>query len=331
MSDILTQEEIESLLSAVKTGQMPGAPTTHRGAQPKNVLAYDFRRPNRIVKEQVRTLQMLHDAFARSVSSSLSAYLRSVLEVRLTGVEQLTYGEFMFSVAAPSTLGVFEMAPLKGGAVLDINPQLVFPMIDRILGGPGRASIEVRELTEIERALLSRIVGKILLDLQQAWAQVGRFEARLLNLETNPQFVQLTSPNDIAILVTFDVRVGDVEGVMSLCLPFAMLEPVLPKLMTQRWVAAASAADSPSVSQDVERHLRSTRLEVRAVLEPLRVPISDLTRWETGDILPLPWRDELNVMLEVGGLPRFTGRAGQRHRRRAVEITEALEGGQQHG
>ena len=230
MSELLTQEEIDSLLNAVTKGEMPhesGADATPRRHQ--TILPYDFRRPNRIAKEQVRTLQMLHDTFARSVSSSLSAYLRSMLEVQLTSVEQLTYGEFMASVVPPSTLGIFEMAPLKGGAVLDINPHLVFPMIDRILGGPGRASIHVRELTEIERALVARILRKLLVDLQQAWAQIGKFEVRLLNLETNPQFVQLTSPNDIAILVTFDVRVGEVEGVMSLCLPFAMLEPILPQ------------------------------------------------------------------------------------------------------
>ena len=210
---------------------MPSTPGPETGPRRhQTILPYDFRRPNRIAKEQVRTLQMLHDAFARSVSSSLSAYLRSLVEVQLTSVEQLTYGEFMVSIVPPSTLGVFEMAPLKGGAVLDINPHLVFPMIDRILGGPGRASIQVRELTEIERALVSRILRKLLVDLQQAWSQVGRFDVRLLNLETNPQFVQLTSPNDVAILVTFDVRVGEVEGVMSLCLPFAMLEPILPKL-----------------------------------------------------------------------------------------------------
>jgi flagellar motor switch protein FliM len=332
VSELLTQEEIDSLLSAVSKGQVPATvgPSTGRRRH-QTILPYDFRRPNRIAKEQVRALQMLHDAFARGVTSSLSAYLRSLLEVQLTSVEQLTYGEFMLSITPPSTLGVFEMAPLKGGAVLDINPHLVFPMIDRILGGPGRASIQVRELTEIERALVSRILRKLLVDLQQAWAQVGRFDVRLLNLETNPQFVQLTSPNDIAILVTFDVRVGEVEGVMSLCLPFAMLEPVLPKLTTQRW-AGTGPANSGGVSGEIERNLQNTTMEVRAVVDPIRIPISDLTHLTVGDVLPLPWGDDLSVTVEVGGLPRFAGRAGRKQRRRAVEITAALRGGgERHG
>jgi flagellar motor switch protein FliM len=333
VSELLTQEEIDSLLNAVTKGEMPhesGADASSRRHQ--TILPYDFRRPNRIAKEQVRTLQMLHDTFARSVSSSLSAYLRSMLEVQLTSVEQLTYGEFMASVVPPSTLGIFEMAPLKGGAVLDINPHLVFPMIDRILGGPGRATIHVRELTEIERALVARILRKLLVDLQQAWAQIGKFEVRLLNLETNPQFVQLTSPNDIAILVTFDVRVGDVEGVMSLCLPFAMLEPILPKLMTQRWFGTAPAAGTGAVTREIEGNLRTASLELRAVLEAVQIPISQLTQLAPGDILPLPWGETLDVTVEVGGQPRFAGRAGRKQRRRAVEITAALDaGGQQHG
>jgi flagellar motor switch protein FliM len=275
---------------------------------------------------------MLHDTFARNTSSSLSAYLRSLVEVRITSVEQLTYGEFMGSVTAPSTLGVFEMAPLKGGAVIDINPTIVFHMIDRILGGQGLASIEVRELTEIERAMVTRIFLKLLADLQQAWLQVGRFEVRLLNLETNPQFVQLTSPNDIAILVTFDVRVGDIDGVMSLCLPFTMLEPVLPKLMAQRWFGKQGTAEAHAPSREIDDHLMGTALEVRAILDPISMRISALSQLQPGDILPLSWNDKLDVTVEVGGQPRFIGRAGQKQRKRAVEITATLQGiGERHG
>jgi flagellar motor switch protein FliM len=327
MSEILTQEEIDSLLSAVTKGEVPGDAV--HAAPPRrhqSILPYDFRRPNRIAKEQIRTLQMLHDTFARSLSSTLSAYLRSLVEVQLSSVEQLTYGEFILSVVPPSALGIFEMAPLKGGALVDLKPHLVFPMIDRILGGPGRASIQVRELTEIERSLVDRIFRKLLVDLQHAWAQVGHFEARLLNLETNPQFVQLTSLNDIAILVTFEVRVGDVEGVMSLCLPFAMLEPVLPKLMTQRWFGSAGAG-APRVSHEVEQHLGGTRMEIRAVLDPIQIPIHELTRLQPGDILPLQWGEDLAVTVEIGGQPRFRGRAGRRHKKRAVEITAELDAG----
>jgi flagellar motor switch protein FliM len=327
VSEILTQEEIDSLLSAVTTGKVSGtAEAAARRHQP--VLPYDFRRPNRIAREQVRTLQILHDGFARNLSSSLSAYLRSLLDVQLTSVEQLSYGEFMLAVNAPAALGIFEMAPLKGGAVLDINPTLVFPMIDRILGGPGRAATQIRELTEIERALVTRIFRKVLGDLQQAWSQLGRFEFRLLNVETNPQFVQLTSPNDLVILITFDMHVGEVSGVFNLCLPFATLEPVLPKLMTQRWFGTPlPAAEGSTVSKEIESHLRATPLEVRAVLDALRIPIGELTHLKPGDVLPLPWEHDLKVTVEVGGIPRFTGRAGRKQRKRAVEIVSALSGG----
>ena len=332
MSQLLSQEEIDSLLSAVTRGDIPESrpSPTPRARRLEGVLPYDFRRPNRVTKEQIRALQMLHDGFARSISSSLSTYLRSLVDVQLGCVEQLTYGEFMLSVVPPCSLGIFEMAPLKGGGVLDLDPHLVFPMIDRILGGPGKASIEIRELTEIERALVTRIYRKIVADLQQAWHPLGRFEARLVNLETNPQFVLLASPNDTATLVSFDVRVGQLQGVMNLCLPFAMLESVLPKLVTQRWVSSTTGAENPGASQQVERHLRGTGLRVRAVLPPVHLPISRLSELAVGDVLPLGGWPDLSVTLEVEGQPLFRGRAGRRHRNRAVEVTAALTGGERH-
>lgn len=332
MTEILTQDEIDSLLNAVSTGALPRASEpVPRARRPQSVVAYDFRRPNRISKEQVRTLQMLHDSFARSLSSTLSAYLRSTVEVQLMSVEQVTYGEFMLSVVRPSTLGVFEMLPLKGGAILDVSPHLVFPIIDRILGGPGRAAIRIRELTEIERSLVDRIFRRLLVDLQQAWLQVKRLDLRLLNIETNPQFVQLTSPNDTAILIDFDLRVGETQGGMSLCLPFAMLEPILPKLVTQRWFGPPALGESDGLTSAIAGALQTTRLNVRAVLAPIRLPIDRLTRLVPGEILPLSAGPELPVTVEVEGQPRFAGRVGQRQRRRAVEITALLNpGGEPH-
>lgn len=330
MPDILTQDEIDSLLSAVRKGEVPANAEADAAPRPRHnraVFPYDFRRPNRIAREQIRALQMLHDSFARGVGSSLSAYLRTLVEVELTSVEQLTYGEFMLSVAAPAALGIFEMNPLKGGAILDLSLHLLFPMIDRILGGPGRPTAQIRELTEIERALVERFYRKMLTDLQQAWLQIGKFEAQLLNLETNPQFVQLTSPNDIAILVTFDIRMGQVEGLLSVCLPFTMLEPILPKLVTQRWFGARMADDAGRVTPEVERQLRATPLTVRAVLDPIWMPLGEVTHLQPGDILPLGNGAEIPVTLEVEGQPRFAGRVGRRQRKRAVEITAMIDGG----
>ena len=330
MPEILTQEEIDSLLSAVGQGTLPqGAGPTARPSRSQNVQSYDFTRPNRVSKDQVRTLQMLHETFARNLSSAMSAYLRSLVEVRLTSVEQLTYGEFMVTVAVPSPLGIFEMAPLTGGAILEMNLQLVFPMIDRILGGAGRASIQVRDLTEIERTLVDRIFRRILVALQQAWAQFGRFEIRLMNLETRPQFVQLTAPNEMAILATFEVRVGEQQGLMNLCLPLPMLEPVLPRLVTQRWFGRRAEAEG-GLSADLRAHLETLSLDVRAFLGEMAVPIGELLRLAPGDVLPLGVGGDLPVVVEIEGQRYFAGRAGRRQRRRAVELTATLDGGGDH-
>jgi flagellar motor switch protein FliM len=336
MSEILTQEEIDSLLQAVTKGELPqDSEPRPRPRRHQTVQVYDFHHQNRISKDQVRTLQMLHQTFSRAVSSSLSAYLRIVVEVQLTSVEQPTFGEFMVSLPSPSVSGIFEMPPLKGGALFDMDPRLVFPMIDRILGGAGRASIQVRELTEIERTLVVRLFRRLLGDLQQAWSQIGRFDIRLLKVETNPQFIQLTPPNDIALLVMFDVRMGEVSGMMSMCFPFPMLEPILSKLMAQRWLGSPGAGHAGGASPEMHGHLQSARLGLRAVLEPIHIPVERLNALQPGDIIPLPHvplssaglagGHDLPVTVEVAGHPRFVGRVGQRQRRRAVEITGVLD------
>jgi flagellar motor switch protein FliM len=328
VSELLTQDEIDSLLQAVRQGEVPtvleGAP---RPARHRVVLPYDFRRPNRIAREQVRALQMLHDNFARGVSSSLSGYLRTLVEVQLTSVEQVTYGDYMSSVGSPSALGIFEMSPLSGGGLLDISLHLLFPMIDRILGGPGRPAAALRELTEIERALVDRFYRRVLSDLQQAWGKVGKFIVRLLNLETNAQFIQLVSPNDIAMLIVFDVRVGTVDGMMSLCLPLTMLEPILPKLVTQRWFGAGSGEEGGSVSPVMQGKLYEVPATVRAITEPIWMSVGQAAALQVGDVLPLAFGRDISVRIEVEGHARFVGRAGRRGRRRAVEITRVMEEG----
>ena len=332
MSEILTQEEIDSLLNAVRRGGLPsGTAQVTRGRSQRNVLSYDFRRANRISKDQVRTLQMLHERFARTLSSSLSAYLRSLVEAELMSVEQITYGEFMVSVVRPSTLAVLEMRPLKGGAILDVSPYVIFPMIDRILGGPGRPCTQIRELTEIERTLVDRIFKRILLDLQQAWQQMEHFDLQLIRVETNPQFVQLTSPNETAILVDFDLRMGESQGGMRLCLPFATVEPVLPRLVAQRWYGSSGAKEAHGASKVIAQFLQGTAVEVRAILGTVQMPLERVTHLQPGDVLRLGGGHDLTVTLEVQGRPRLRGRAGQRHGKRAVEITDSLDpGGSSH-
>lgn len=330
MNEILTQEEIDSLLSATAKGAVP---TVAAPAQTKRqYMRYDFRRPNRISKEQLQALQMLHDRFAKEMGGSLSPLLRAYVEIRPTLVLQMTYVEYSSSLTYPACLGVFKMKPLKGGALIEIQPRLVLYIIDRILGGPGHAPATARELTEIERALVSRLLKRILNDLQGAWSRVSPFQFELLNLEVNPGFLQLTAPTDMAILIGFDVKIGEVEGTMNLCFPFTMLEPIVSNLSLRRWIASHRDEDGQKESTEIVRALPSVGLDVRALLGSISLSIHELLHLKPGDIMRLEVGPSSFGVLEVEGIPKYAVKIGTSNRRRAVEVVaEVSEGGSAHG
>lgn len=322
MSEILTQEEIDSLLSAAAKGAVPATGTS--APAKRQYIRYDFRRPNRISKEQLQALQMLHDRFAKQMGGSLSPLLRTFVEIRPTLVEQMAYAEYIASVAYPACLGIFGMRPLKGGAIAELPPRLIFYIIDRILGGAGRMSDVVRELTEIERALVSRLLKRILEDLRGAWSRVSSFQFDLLNLEVNPGFLQLAAPTDMVILIGFDVKIGDLEGTMSLCFPFSVLEPVIPNLSLRRWVAGHREETDGAGVTEITQAMPSVGLTVRAVLGSIPLTVHELSALKAGDIVRLDMGSTSPGVLEVEGVPKYVVKVGTSHRKRAVQIINEL-------
>ena len=318
MSEILTQEEIDSLLSAAAKGAVPtvSAPTQVK----RPFIRYDFRRPNRISKEQLQALQMLHDRFAKQMGGSLSPLLRTFVEIRPTLVEQIAYAEYIASVAYPACLGIFGMKPLKGAAIAELPPRLIFYIIDRILGGAGYVPDVARELTEIERALVSKLLRRTLEDLRSAWNRVDAFQFELLNLEVNPGFLQLASPTDMMILIGFDVRIGDVEGVMNLCFPLSMLEPVIPSLSLKRWIAGHREETDEGASSELAQAMPAVGLGVRALLGSIPLTVHELSRLRTGDIVRLDLGPSALSVLEIEGVPKYVVKVGTSRRKRAVQI-----------
>jgi flagellar motor switch protein FliM len=328
MSEILSQDEIDALLTAVHRGDIPIGAEIPGSPREKNVLHYNFRRPNRVAKDQIRTLQMLHDSFGKIYGSSLSAHLRTVVEVELEAVEQITYSEFIMSLSMPSCITIFNMEPLKGGAVLEINPHIIFMMIDRLLGGMGRSSVRVREFTEIEKSLIERIVLRAMVDLQQAWQHVGAFSFRLLNIETNPQFVQITSPNEVVLVITFNIRIGEVSGVMTLCFPYLLLEPVIPKLSAQRWFTSTQREQSVEARGHIRSEIMKTRLTLRAFLGQVPLTVRDLLALRPGDVVRLSTGPGAMVPVEVEGVTKFSASPGVLRRKKAVQIQSITELGE---
>src|SRR5574337_473195 len=329
MNEILSQEEIDSLLLAAAKSAPP--PATSPSQIKRQYIRYDFRRPNRISKEQLQALQMLHDRFTKQMVFSLTPLLRTFVEIRPTLVEQMTYAEYIASVTYPACLGIFGMTPLKGGAVVEFQPRLIFYIIDRILGGAGRSPNVARELTEIERALVSKLLKRILEDLRGAWSRVSSFQFDLLNLEVNPGFLQLTAPTDMVIFIGFDVKIGEVEGTMNLCFPFSTLEPVIPNLSLRRWIAGHREEEDQSGSTEITQAMPAIGLKGRALLGSIPLSIHELSALKLGDIMRLEVGAHSLGVLEVEGVPKYVVKIGMSNRKRAVQIVADLsEGGSIH-
>jgi flagellar motor switch protein FliM len=328
VDQVLSQDEVDALLSAVDRGEIPVPVEPESQGPTKPVIRYNFRKPNRVSKDQVKMLQSIHETFARLYTASLTTMLRGLVEMELKSVEQVSYGEFIMSLSPPTCLVIFNMEPLKGGAALEMNAGVLFRLIDRLLGGSGLLPVRLREFTEVEQVLIERIAVRAMMDLQQAWQHAGTFGFRVAHLETNPQFVQLTSPSEVVIAVTFDIKVGDVSGQMTLAFPHLLLEPVMPKLNTHRYFATAQRAASRQETEGLQENLLRVAVTVRGVLAEVPITVRDLLDLRPGTILPLGRPATAPATVEVEGVPRFAARPGTANRRRALRLLAVIPKGE---
>jgi flagellar motor switch protein FliM len=319
----LSQHEIDALLSAVHSGTVAVSPggTTPDPA----VVRYNFRRPSRVSKEQIRGLQVVHEDFAKLASSSFSAMLRTFVEVELEAVEQAAYSEYVMAISTPTCAFLFNMEPLKGGAVLEVNPQLAYTMIDRLLGGQGMGTPPVRDFTEIERAIIERVGLRSMVDLQQSWQQIGAFVFRVLNLETNPQLIQVTAPNEVVIVATLRLKIGETAGGMTVAYPHLLLESTISRLGTQRWQTHKAIGPKPEERARVMRELSHTHLTLRAFLGRAHLTVRELLSLHAGQLIPLEVSAKDPVRVEVNRVPKFAGRPGTHRNHLAVEILTSID------
>jgi len=327
VDNILSQEEVDALLTAVGRGELDAGSDAALPAAPPNVARYNFRKPNRVSKEQLRMLQSIHETFGRLYAASLTTLLRGMVEIEFRSVEQATYGEFTGALSSPICLAVYKMDPLSGGAVLDVDANLLFVLIERLLGGTGLLPVRVREFTEIERALVEHIAGRAMADLGQAWHHVGAFGFRVDRTETNAEFIQLTSANEVVVVVGFEIKVGDVGGPMTLVYPHVLLEPVMSKLNSHRSVVTAPRTISPEDGAALTESLLHVGVNVRAVLAELSLSVRDVLAMKPGDILYANRPADGPAVVEVEGVPRFTASPGIANRHKALRLLGAIEKG----
>ena len=324
MADVLSQNEIDELLSAISTGVV-SAENIKQEQKQKKIKLYDFKRPDKFSKDQIRTLYMLHENFARLLNTYLSAHLRTMVQVSVASVDQLTYEEFIRSMPNPSVISVFEMRPLSGNALMEINPSIVFSIIDRLFGGVGTPPAKPRELTDIEQSIVARLVNKALESLSEAWRQVVNIEPRLEVIESNPQFTQIVPPNDMVVIITLQTRIAQTEGFINLCIPYLVLEPIMPKLTTSFWVASsiARAGSKTNVTQ-MQKKLERTLVPLMVELGKINVTVGEMLDLTVGDVIRLDSKVNEELPIIIGQHQKFKCKPGSSNNRIAVQITQVV-------
>lgn len=325
MSDILSQDEIESLLSSLSDGNDSGGNASGSDKQESSAQSssasqpnkrssrsavayevYDFRRPDKFSKEQLRTLQMLHETFGRLAGTNLSGLLRTNVSIDLISLEQVPYEEYLRSISS-SVFTIFSIPPLSGQAAIEMEFDLIFTMIDKLLGGPGR-SVKRQNLTDIEEPLFHQIVGKMFFALKSAWEGVVIVNPTIEEIETSSQFVQIAPPSDIVVSILFEVRVGDAHGALSLCIPYMVLKPITAKLSAQKWFAATSnRKQTPAHRHALTGQLASAPVDVAIRMGKSRINVKDFLLLRKDDVIKLDQKVKQDMTLTVANQDKFHG------------------------
>jgi len=320
LTEVLSQVEIDALLNALNAGELD-VKEIREEKEEKKVRAYDFKIPNKFAKDQLRTLQMIHENFSRVLQTYLSGYLLSFVQIEVVSVDQLTYYEFSNSMPNPSTLGVIDFSPLSGSILMEITPSISFTMIEKILGGAGQAYEENRIFTEIELTIIEKILNQILNLYKDPWKNVADLKPKLSKIETNTQFAQIMSPNETIALVTLNVKIGNVEGSMHICIPHIVIEPIIPKLSTKFWFSGLTKDVSSNEIRNLEKRIEKTYLPLSVVLGKSVLNVKDILNLQKGDVITLDKSANEELEVFVGSKLKFYCYPGIKKNKVAVKIT----------
>lgn len=326
MSEVLSQSEIDALLSALQSGEVDVEAIRHEESS-KKVRVYDFRRPSKFSKDQLYTLEVIYDNFCRLLTTYLSGSLRSRVLAKVVSVDQITYEEFIRSIPNPTILNIFSMEPLEGKAILEINPIIGFSIIDRLFGGPGLSTIKGRPLTEIERSVMEKLSEKILSHFRESWSSLIELDAYIETIEINPQFTQIQSPLEMVIIITINMQIAETEGLINICLPCLMLEPISDKLNTKFWFSGNSPSANGNSSLYLRKVVEKTTLPVSAVLGRNTISIGELMELQVGDVIPLEQTKNSDIEVYVESKLKYWGKPGLLGNNVAVQISRIYQEG----
>jgi flagellar motor switch protein FliM len=326
MSDVLSQEEINQLIEALMKGELKEEDLL-KEEEEKKVKPYDFKRPSKFSKEQLRTFQMIHENFGRALSTYLSGRLRTFVDVEIS-IDQLTYEEFIRSVMIPSFIVIFTGDIFEGSAIFEMRLDLFYTMLDIIMGGPGDNPPN-RPPTEIETSIMRKEVTNMLTLLAQAWSDFQYFIPSIENVETNPQFVQIVPPNEIVLLVTASVSWGEFTSFINVCWPFSLLEPLLEKLSDRFWMMGRKPEKVEERMEELRKASQKIPVTVQAVIGETELRLKEILDLEVGDVIRLGTHYKDEIRIDVEGRPKFRGIPGVFKGKYAVKVTgEFTNGGE---
>ena len=345
VNDLLEQNEVDALLAAVTDdaagGDSGGAGggsgsgddtpeiySKRRGGAFSDAIEirnYDFKRPERVSKDQMRALETLHEGFSRNFGAALSGFLRTIMEVKVANIEQMTFSEFTHSLPNPTCFNLLSCDPLEGKVCLEISPLIIFPVIDRLLGGSNAdLFIPQRPLTAIEMRLVGKIIKRAMGSMREAWLNVLEIQFELEETESNPALVQIVAPNEVVVVVGFEMKMGGRAGTMSLAIPYNVIEPVMEKLSNQTWAAYQRSSQGKELRDRLTQHLDTAKLPVSSVLAETTIKLKDLQQLQPGDVILTEKPASSPLTLLVGGKRKFIGQLGQYRGNRAFKVSRAI-------
>jgi flagellar motor switch protein FliM len=324
MAEVLSQSEIDSLLSALSSGeieadQIPGEDEKHK------IKLYDFRSPQKFSKDHLRTLELIHDNYGRIISSYLSAQLRNNVKVKIESIQQITYDEFIHSIPNPTVLTIFKMPPLSGSILFETNPQFAFQVIDILLGGMGDRKIKTKDFSDIDKNILKKVNAGLISNLKLAWEDVLDVQPEIEALETNPALNQTLAPNEPVALITFSVELMNTNNFINICIPYLSIEKVLDKLVVQYWFRENDEDIVSESRSKLKERLNIVSVPLTGILGSTNITVDEFLQLTEGDVITLDNSSDSPVKVLVEGQLCYTGIPGTIGKNKGIQILDIID------
>jgi flagellar motor switch protein FliM len=324
--EVLSQNEIDALLSALTTGDMD-AEELKKEESEKKVRVYDFKRALRFSKDQIRSIGRIHENYARLLTTLFSSQLRTYVNITVASVDQIPYEEFIRSIPKVTVLNLYNVSPLDGRIIMEVNPNIAYGMLDRLLGGRGDSINKIDSLTEIETILISQLFDKATISLKEAWASLIDIEPELEDMEINPQFLQLVSPNETVVVVSLNTAIGEVSGMINICIPHIVLEPIISRLSVQYWMQNTTKKRDPEAADKLAKNLEKVQMDAKAILGETTMSIQQFLDLNNNDVIALNQTIDEPLILKINEEPKFHVQPGKFKNKLSVQVLEEIKEG----